>query len=147
MSLIKFDPFNELEGIETRLNRLFGDLPARRSEEGGFFSNWAPAVDIHETDAEYTVKADLPDVKKEDVKVELENGVLTVEGERRQEKEEKGKKCHKVERAYGRFLRRFVLPTEIDAAKVNAEFKDGVLNIRLPKTAAAKSKTVEIKVA
>ena len=147
MSLIKWDPFNDLEGIQTRLNRLFGDPPARRFEEGEFFSNWAPAVDIQETEAEYTVKADLPDVKKEDVKVEVENGVLTVEGERKQEKEEKGKKFHKVERAYGRFVRRFVLPTELDAAKVQAEFKDGVLNIRLPKTAAAKPKTVEIKVA
>ena len=147
MSLIKWDPFNELEGIQTRLNRLVGDLPARRSEEADFFSNWAPAVDIHETDSEYIVKADLPDVKKEEVKVEFENGVLTVEGERKQEKEEKGKKFHKVERAYGRFVRRFSLPTEIDPAKVHAEFKDGVLSIRLPKTAAVKSRTVEVKVA
>ena len=147
MNLVKWDPFNDLEGVQTRLNRLFGDSPTKQPDAADFFSNWAPAVDIHETDSEYTVKADLPDVKKEDVKVELDNGVLTFEGERRQEKEEKGKKFHKVERAYGRFLRRFVLPTEIDAAKVHAEFKDGVLNIRLPKTAAAKTKTVEIKVA
>jgi HSP20 family protein len=81
------------------------------------------------------------------VKVELDNGVLTVEGERKQEKEEKGKKFHKVERAYGRFVRRFALPTEIDGTKVQAEFKDGVLKIRLPKAAAAKSTTVDIKVA
>jgi HSP20 family protein len=147
MSLIKWDPFNELEGIQTRLNRLYGDLPTRRADEADFFGNWAPAVDIHETDAEYTVKADLPDVKKEDVKVELESGVLTIQGERKQEKEEKGKKFHKVERAYGRFVRRFALPTEIDGTKVHAEFKDGVLNVRLPKTAAAKPTTVEIKVA
>jgi HSP20 family protein len=147
MNLVKWDPFYELEGIQTRLNRLFGDLPARRTEEADFFGNWAPAVDIHETDAEYTVKADLPDVRKEDVKVELDNGVLTVEGERKQEKEEKGKKFHKVERAYGRFVRRFALPTEIDGTKVQAEFKDGVLKIRLPKAAAAKPTTVDVKVA
>ena len=146
MNLIKWDPFNELEGIQARLNRFFGDLPAR-ADDAAFFGNWAPAVDIHETDAEFIVKADLPEVKKEDVKVELENGVLTVQGERNQEKEEKGKKVHKVERAYGRFVRRFALPTEIDATKVHAEFKDGVLNIRLPKTAAAKPTTVTVKVA
>jgi HSP20 family protein len=146
MNLIRWDPFNELEGIQARLNRFYGDLPAR-SDDAAFFGNWAPAVDIHETDAEFTVKADLPEVKKEDVKVELDNGVLTVQGERKQEKEEKGKKVHKVERAYGRFVRRFALPTEIDATKVHAEFKDGVLNIRLPKMAAAKPTTVSVKVA
>jgi HSP20 family protein len=148
MTLIKWDPFHELEGIQARLNRLYGDLPARRSdEEADFFTNWAPAVDIHETDAEYIVKADLPDVKKEDVKVELEAGVLTVQGERKQEKEEKGKKFHKIERQFGKFVRRFALPTEIDGTKVHAEFKDGVLNVRLPKTAIAKPKAIEVKVA
>jgi HSP20 family protein len=146
MAIIKWDPFSELEGIHGRLNHLFG-VPVRPPEETDFFSNWAPAVDIHETDAEYVVKADLPDVKKEDVKVEFEAGVLTVEGERRQEKEEKGKKFHKVEREFGKFVRRFSLPTEIDGARVRAEFKDGVLNIRLPKAAVAKPKAIEVKVA
>jgi len=83
-------------------------------------------------------------VKKEEVKVELENGILALEGERKLEKEEKGKKVHRVERAYGRFVRRFALPTEIDAEKVRAGFKDGVLSLRLPKLASAKPKTVEV---
>jgi len=148
MTLIRWDPFRELEGIQSRLNRLFHETPARRGEdEALFFTDWAPAVDIQETDKEYVLKADLPEVRKEDVKVEVDDGVLIVEGERKQEKEETGRKFHRIERAYGKFVRRFALPTEIDAANVKAEFTDGVLNVHLPKTAAAKPKTVEVKVA
>jgi len=145
MNIIKWDPFGELEHIQNRLNRIFTDAPTRRDES--LFADWAPAVDIQETDKEYLVKADLPEVKKDDVKVELQDGMLTVEGERRQEQEEKGKKFHKVERSYGRFVRRFALPTEVDSGKVQAEFKDGVLNVHLPKTATAKPKAIEVKVA
>jgi HSP20 family protein len=147
MSMVKWNPFRELEELQTRMNRLFSDTPAGRTDEPFVFADWAPAVDIQETDKEYTVKADLPEVKKEDVKVELENGVLTIEGERKQEKEEKGKRFHRVERQYGQFIRRFALPNEVDAAKVQAEFKDGVLNVKLPKSADGKGKSVEIKVA
>ena len=86
-------------------------------------------------------------MKREDVKVEFEDGVLTVEGERKQEKEEKGKKFHKIERAYGKFVRRFALPTEVDAAKLSAEFKEGVLNVHLPKSPNVKPKTVTVNVA
>ncbi|HUK35590.1 MAG TPA: Hsp20/alpha crystallin family protein, partial [Vicinamibacterales bacterium] len=106
-----------------------------------------PAVDIQETDNEFILKADLPDVKKDDVKVALENGVLTVEGERKKEKEEKGKRFHRIERAYGKFVRHFTLPTEVDAANVKAEFKDGVLNVQLPKAAIAKPRAIDVKVA
>jgi HSP20 family protein len=146
MNLIKWDPFRELEGFHARLNRLFGESPARPDDEG-LLTNWVPPVDIQETDQEYVVKADLPDIKKDDVKVELNDGVLTVKGERKQEKEEKGKRFHRTERTYGEFMRRFVLPTEVDAPKVAADFKDGVLTVHLPKNAAAKPKAVEIKVA
>lgn len=146
MNLMKWDPFSELENIQTRLNRMFGEVPMRR-DGTSFFAEWSPAVDIQETDKEYLVKADLPEVKKEDVKVELQDGMLTVEGERRQEQEEKGKKFHKIERSYGKFVRKFALPTEVDEAKVQAEFKEGVLNVHLPKTAAAKPKAIEVKVA
>ena len=147
MNLVKWNPLREFDDLQARLNRLLGDLPMRRENEEMFFGNWAPAVDIQETEKEYLVKADLPDVKREDVKVEVLEGVLTLEGERRQEKEEKGKTFHKMEREYGKFVRRFSLPSEIDTAKIAAEFKDGVLNIRLPKTAIAKPKLVEVKVA
>jgi HSP20 family protein len=148
MSIVKWNPLRELEDVQTRLNRFFTDLPMPRAErESPFFADWAPAVDIEETGPEYLIKAELPEMKKEDVKVNVLEGVLTIEGERTQEKEEKGKKFHKVERSYGKFVRQFALPTEVDATKVVADYKDGMLNVHLPKTAAAKPKAVEVKVA
>lgn len=146
MNMVQWNPFRELEDMQTRLNRMLNASPNRTDEQFAF-SDWAPAVDIQESDAAYSVKADLPEVKKEDIKVELHDGVLSIEGERRKEKEEKGKKFHRVERQYGQFVRRFVLPKEVDAAKVKAEFKDGVLNVDLPKSVNGKPKSVEIKVA
>jgi len=148
MNLVRWDPFRELEGIQTRLNRMFGDRPFRDFEGGeAAFAEWAPAVDIEETDKEYLVKADLPDVKKGDVKVEFEDGVLTVEGERKMEKEEKNKKFHRIERNYGKFVRRFALPTEVDGAKIAAEFRDGVLNVHMPKSPNGKTKAISVNVA
>jgi len=147
MNVVKWNPFRELEEMQNRLNRVFNVPQGEKAEEPFLFADWAPAVDIQETNDEYLVKADLPDVKKEDIKIELVNGVLTIEGERKQEKEEKGKKLHRVERQYGQFLRRFTLPEEIDAAKIAAEFKDGVLNVKLPKSPNSKPKKIDIKVA
>jgi HSP20 family protein len=109
-------------------------------------ADWTPTVDISETDGEYQIKAEIPDVKKEDVKVTLEDGVLTIQGERKQEKEEKGKKYHRIERSYGSFVRSFSLPDVIDEEKVKAEFKDGVLSLHLPKSEKAKPKAIEVKV-
>jgi HSP20 family protein len=148
MNIVKWDPFHELETIQARLNRMFGGAPIRGiTGDTPAFGDWAPAVDIQETDTEYLVKADLPDVKKDDVKVEFEDGVLTVEGERKQEKEEKNTKLHKIERAYGKFVRRFALPTEVDATKLTAQYKDGVLNVHLPKSPTGKPKAITVKVA
>ncbi len=138
MNIVKWSPFRELEDIQTRLNRFFNEAP---------FADFAPPVDIQETDKEYLIKAELPEVKKEDVKVEMLDGVLTIEGERRQEKEEKGKKFHRMERSYGKFVRQFSLPSEVEPAKIQAEFKDGMLNVHLPKTAVVKPKAIEVKVA
>jgi HSP20 family protein len=146
MSLVRFDPFRELETMQARLNRFFREPSLPATTEDRFF-DFEPAVDIQETDGEYLVKADLPDVKKEDMKVEVTDGVLSIEGERRREKEEKGKTFHRVERSYGKFVRRFSLPSEIDAGHVQAEFKDGVLTVHMPKAASAKPKSVEVKVA
>jgi HSP20 family protein len=146
MNIIEWNPFHELEDMQARLNRMLNESSGRIDEPFAF-ADWAPAVDIQETDKEYAVKADLPEVKKEDIKIELADGVLTIEGERKKDSEEKGKKFHRVERQYGQFVRRFVLPNEIDASKVHAEFKDGVLDVQLPKSANAKVKSVEIKVA
>jgi HSP20 family protein len=152
MSLVRWDPFRELEEMSTRLNRVFGHSPAPRSAEGAkdamSMFDWSPMVDIAETPEEFQIKAELPEVKKEDVKVSVENGILRLEGERKQEKEEKGKRFHRVERSYGSFLRTFSLPESVDDTKVHAEFKDGVLSVRLPKAAAkTKAKAIEVKVA
>lgn len=144
MALVKWEPFRELEDM---LDRYTGRLSwPSLSREAFTTTEWSPKVDIAETDKEFTIKAELPEVKKEDVKVNVENGVLTLSGERKQEKEEKGKKFHRVERFYGSFMRSFTLPNNVDAAKVKATFKDGVLNLSLPKTAKSKPKATEVKI-
>ena len=145
MQLTRWNPFVELDEIQNRLNRLFVDKAVKAPNDA--FADFMPAVDIQETDNEFIVKADLPDVKKEDVKVHLQDGVLAIEGERRVEKEEKGKQFHRMEREYGKFVRRFAMPTEIDPEKVRAEFKEGVLHVILPKAPAAKPKLIDIKLA
>jgi HSP20 family protein len=140
-----------MQAFSERFSRLFDrPLVARAlpgAEEALISADWAPLVDIEETEQEYLVKAELPEVKKEDVKVSLEDGVLTIQGERRLEKEEKGKKIHRIERAYGKFVRSFAVPRDVDDEKIAAEFKDGVLAVHVPKTAAAKPRAVEVKVA
>ncbi len=148
MNIVKWNPLRELEDMQSRLNRFFMDTPVRRGEIDGLsFADWTPAVDIQETDNEYLIKAELPDFRKDDVTLNVLDGVLTIGGERTQEKEEKGKKFHKTERSHGKFVRQFELPSEVDAAKVQADYKDGLLNIHLPKTATAKPKAIEVKVA
>jgi HSP20 family protein len=144
MQLTRWNPFVELDEIQQRLNRLFLDRTAKAGDTN--FADFMPPVDIEETDADFVVRADLPDVKKEEIKIRVQDGVLTIEGERRHEKEDKGKRFHKIEREYGRFVRRFALPTEIDGEKVRAEFRDGVLNVMLPKAPAAKPTMIDVKV-
>ena len=148
MTLVRRDPFRELEDVSDRLNQMFHrSAPARTNgKETMIVADWAPSVDVSETEGEYQIKAEIPDVKKEDVKVTLEDGVLTIQGERKQEKEVKGKRYHRVERSYGRFARSFTLPDVIDEEKVKAEFKDGILNLALPKSEKAKPKAIEVTV-
>jgi HSP20 family protein len=107
---------------------------------------WTPLADITEDDKEYVIKAELPELRKEDVKVTVENGVLTISGERKFEKEEKKKKYHRVERGYGSFVRTFALPEDADADKIKAKFKNGVLMVHLPKNEKAKPKQIEVQV-
>ncbi len=148
MTLVRWDPFRELEDMSYRLNRMFSrpTLPQANGKETMIVADWVPSVDVSETDGEYQIKAEIPDVKKEDVKVTLEDGVLTIQGQRKQEKEDKGTKYHRVERAYGSFVRSFTLPDLVDEQKVKAEFKDGVLNLQLPKSEKAKPKAIEVTV-
>ncbi len=148
-ALTRWDPFKELEELQGRLSTLFGRAPVRRQDGGKehmTVAEWSPLVDITEDDKEYLIKAELPEVKKDAVKVTVENGVLNITGERKFEKEEKGKKYHRVERAYGSFVRSFALPDDADATRVSAEFKDGVLLVHLAKSESAKPKQIEVKV-
>ena len=146
MNIVRWDPLGELEDMSTRLGRFFSQQRASPPTRGRSLRTGRPPWTSRRR-TEYIVKADLPDVRKEDVKVGIEDGVLTLEGERKQEKEEKGKKFHRVERVYGKFVRRLALPMEVDAQKVAAEFKDGVLNVRMPKAENAKPRAIDVKVA
>ena len=148
MNLTRYDPFRDLELLASRLNRVIGPTfpPGAAVDEGMRFGDWAPAMDVEETDKEYLIKADLPAIPKDDVKIRIEEGVLTVEGERKQEKEEKGRKFHRIERSYGKFVRRMALPTDVDQQQIVADFKEGVLQVRLPKKATAAPRSVEVKV-
>ncbi len=146
----RWDPFKELVEMEKRLAHLFGRTTTSREsgdKEAMTVAEWSPLVDITEDDKEYAIKAELPEVKKEDVKLAVQNNVLSISGERKQEKEEKGKRYHRIERSYGSFLRSFTLPDDADPAKVSAEYKDGVLKVHLPKAEKATPKTIEVKVA
>jgi HSP20 family protein len=142
-----WDPFKDLEDFEQRLASVFGRGVAKpNGEEAIATTDWAPLVDITEDEREFLVKAELPGLKREEVKVTVEEGVMTISGERKVEKEEKTKKYHRVERAYGKFERSFTLPDKADGTKIAAEFKDGVLMVHLPKTEKPATKAVEVKI-
>ncbi len=148
-NLTRWDPFKELDDLQNRLSTLFGRAPIRRDtdkREALTVAEWAPLVDITEDEKEYVIKVEVPEVKKEDVKLAVDEDVLTISGERQFEKEEKGKKYHRVERAYGSFMRSFTLPEDTDSNKITADFKDGVLKVHLTKTEKAKPKSIEVKV-
>jgi HSP20 family protein len=147
--LSRWNPMRELEAMQNRFEHLLGHSPLQlrdNGEESLTAAEWSPPVDIVEDEKEYVVKAELPDVKKDDVKVSVENGLLSISGERKFEKEEKNKKYHRVERAYGYFSRCFSLPDAVDADQVKADFKDGMLTIHVPKSERARPKQIEVKV-
>ena len=135
----------EMRDILDRYARAVGQ-PQAGSQEVIATGDWAPRVDIAETDKAFEIKAEIPEVNKEDFKVTVHNGVLTIQGERKQETEETGKKFHRVERFYGSFTRSFTLPDNVDETKISASFKDGVLNLQIQKTEEAKPKSIEVKV-
>lgn len=144
----QFNPWRELEDVEKRLSAMWGRTPAKADgqKEAIAVAEWSPLVDITEDEKEYLIKAELPEIKKEDVKLTVQDNVLAISGERKYEKEEKGKKYHRVERAYGSFLRSFTLPEDADGSKVAAEYKEGILKVHLPKSEQVKAKSIEVKV-
>ena len=150
-ALTRWNPFREMEDMQRRMSSLFDWSPFRRGnltaeDENMTVPEWAPLVDIAEDQKEYLIKVELPEVQKDDVKVTVESGTLTISGERKAEKEEKGRKFHRVERFYGRFQRSFSIPDDAEAGGVKAEFKDGVLRVHLAKSEKACPKQIEVKV-
>jgi len=141
------DPFQELRDMQNRMQSLLSQTFGGGWLEPVTGTDWSPAVDITEEDGCFRIEADLPDVKKEDVDVTVENGILTLSGERKQEREETKKRYHRTERSWGRYERSFSLPDGVDANQVSAQFKNGVLMITLPKQEGVKeeSRSVEIQ--
>ena len=148
-ALAHWNQFKELEALHNSLGSLFGRPQPQRlegQEEPLRVPEWTPLVDISEDANEYLIKAELPEVRKEDVKITMEDGTLTITGDRQCEKEGNGKQYHRVERAYGSFGRSFSLPDDASPAKVTADFKDGVLKVHLAKNEKARPQQVEVSV-
>jgi len=140
-----------MDEAQNRFDRIFlGDFPTRIGS-GEIHSlavaDWSPEVDISEDDQGYLLKADLPEMKKGDVRVTVEDGILSVSGERKTQKEDQKRKFHRIERSFGTFRRSFTLPEDTDSTKITAEFRDGVLKVHLPTTPVARSKATQVKVA
>jgi HSP20 family protein len=149
MAMMRWDPLRDLLTLQNRLNAAFAQAGAAPDSDDLLTrGTWAPAVDIFETpDRQLVLKAELPEVKREDIQLTVENGTLTLSGERKLAHEVKDEHFHRLERSYGAFSRAFRLPTTVDAQKVSADFKDGVLTVRLPFREEAKPKQVEIQTA
>lgn len=144
-TLTRPDPWRELEDMFDRHAKTFGQLRPGISELAES-ADWIPVVDIAETEKEFVIQAEIPGVEKNDVKVTVDRDVLTIQGKRESEKEEKGRKFHRIERSYGSFTRSFSLPENVDESHVHAAFRDGMLKLTLRKTAEEKPKLIEVKV-
>ena len=146
MALMRWTPMSNLPSFQHEMNRMvnefFGDGNGEAAGTG--LSSWTPAVDIHETDDGFVIKAELPGVSKDDISIDVHENTLTLRGQRKHEAEVKQDKYHRVERAYGTFQRSFVLPAMVDQDQVQATYKDGVLELHLPKSEAAKPKRIAI---
>jgi HSP20 family protein len=142
MTLVRWTPARELASMEIdRLNRMVGDWYGK-----SFNRSWVPAVDIYENDAhEYVIKAELPELKREDIDVSVENHVLTIKGERKAELDTTSDNYHRLERQYGSFTRSFVLPTTVDTNRISASYKDGVLTLRIPQREEAKPRQIQVQ--
>ena len=147
MAIVKVDPFRELAAMQDRMSRLFGDVYLR-DEDTGFRGNWTPVVDIFETDGhDLVLKAELPGMTREDIEVTVENSTLVLKGTKKLDTQIKEENYRRIERAYGTFNRSFTLPTTVDATKVSAEYKNGVLTVKLPFREEAKPRTINVDVA
>ena len=147
-SMIRWEPFRDLVSLRDRMDRLFGEGLGRSwpMEEGLSTGVWNPAVDVYETHDSIVLKADLPDVTKDDVDISVEGNVLTIRGERKREQEVKEKDFYRMERSYGAFTRSFTLPGTVNPEKIEACFTGGVLTVTLPKREESKPKQIKVKV-
>ena len=148
-NITRWNPISEFEDMMNRYNRMFGLARTNGEQEGKDLfsrSDWAPAVDIKETPEAFMVEAELPGMSKDDVKVTVHDGVLTIQGERKSEEETKDKKLHRIERFYGSFMRRFTLPDNADENSVKANFKDGLLTLSIQKAEPKEPKAIEVEV-
>ena len=155
MSIVRWNPARELAtfpgdviNMQREINKMFDNFFRGGTLEDGSLGSsvWTPAVDVEERDDEYQVKVELPGVNKDDVKITMQDNVLTIRGEKKQEKESKNSNYHRVERSYGSFQRSFTLPTSVKHDKIEASYKEGILTIGLPKAEDAKPKHIEVKV-
>ena len=146
MNLVRWNPMREMDTLHNRINRLFDGnfFPTSSLDDDMSLGSWRPVVDIYENEDAVVVKAELPGVDKKDIKVDLKDGVLTLSGERSHEKEVKEDNYYRKEREFGRFHRSFTVPAEIDPDKINAEFKDGVLKVEIPKPEEKKPKKIAV---
>jgi HSP20 family protein len=145
-TLTTWKPINEINEIQNRLSSFIGKTLGTNGNDRFALADWAPLVDVSEDDKEFLIKAELPEVKKEDVKVSIENGILTISGERHFEKEEQGKKFHRVERSYGSFERSFSVPDSCETGEMVAKYKEGMLTLHLPKSKKGIPKAINVKV-
>jgi HSP20 family protein len=148
MNIVRFDPVREMAALQDRVNRIFSDAYNRRGDDDlTARGSWVPAVDIYETDKhELVLKAELPDIAREDINLRVENSTLTISGQRKLEAEVKEQQFHRVERSYGSFSRSFTLPATVDTNAIGAEYKNGVLTVRLPLRDEAKPKQIQVAV-
>jgi HSP20 family protein len=144
--LAPWRPFRELERMRREMDRIWDSLFERRPARGEEMGEWLPTLDVSETKNDYVVKAELPGIDPKEIDISLANDLLTIKGEKKQEKEEKEENYHLVERSYGSFTRSVRLPGQVQSDKINATFKNGVLKVTLPKTEEAKKKEIKIKV-
>jgi HSP20 family protein len=147
MAIVRWDPFRELADVQNRMTRLFDDFYGRRAEDDVMRrGTWVPPVDIFEKDHVVTLKAELPDMQRSDIDIRVENSTLTISGEKKLEKDLQEEDFHRVERTYGHFSRSFSLPATIDTEKVSADYKNGVLTVKLPLREEAKPKQIQVQV-
>jgi HSP20 family protein len=147
MAIVKVDPYRVLAAMQDRMARLFGDVYLR-DEDTGFRGNWTPAVDIFETENhDLVLKAEVPGMNREDIEVTVENGTLVLKGQKKFDETIKEEHYRRIERSYGQFFRSFTLPNTVDASKVSADYKNGILTVKLPFREEAKPRTINVDVA